>query len=415
MNLVIRTKVLIAEDNPQVAKELEKLLNLIDNVDIVHQVDTAKEALVAIAEYKPDVALVDLNLPDMDGVNLLDSLRKKNTVTQVIIVSDDKDYNTMLRAIRKGASDYVSHDVTFEELNIAVKRAGDLAFAEKIKIDPKAFTSEDQPESGDGEGEGDKSLGKVITVYSPKGGTGVTSIAINLAIALLDKESTVAIVDSSMQFGDVPIFLNEIARNSIIDLIPRIRDLDNKIVEDVLLFHKSSGLHLLTAPPRPELAEKVNGNHLNQILEHMRQMFSYIVVNTSSYISDHCLAALDAGDVNVVVTTQEIVSIRAARAFLELWDGLNMSKERLLLTLNRYDKQKNITPARVSEILKQKVAETIPFDEERALRAANYGIPFMKADKNALISQSVISLADLARQQLGEVAKEERLRLFSSM
>jgi len=415
MNLVIRTKVLIAEDNPQVAKELEKLLNLIDNVDIVHQVDTAKEALVAIAEYKPDVALVDLNLPDMDGVNLLDSLRKKNTVTQVIIVSDDKDYNTMLRAIRKGASDYVSHDVTFEELNIAVKRAGDLAFAEKIKIDPKAFTSEDQPESGDGEGKGDKSLGKVITVYSPKGGTGVTSIAINLAIALLDKESTVAIVDSSMQFGDVPIFLNEIARNSIIDLIPRIRDLDNKIVEDVLLFHKSSGLHLLTAPPRPELAEKVNGNHLNQILEHMRQMFSYIVVNTSSYISDHCLAALDAGDVNVVVTTQEIVSIRAARAFLELWDGLNMSKERLLLTLNRYDKQKNITPARVSEILKQKVAETIPFDEERALRAANYGIPFMKADKNALISQSVISLADLARQQLGEVAKEERLRLFSSM
>jgi pilus assembly protein CpaE len=413
MNLVIRTKVLIAEDNPQVTKEIEKLLNLIDNVDLVNQVGTAQEALDAIAEYKPDVAVVELNLPDMDGINLIDTLRKKNNITQVIILSDDKDYNTMLRAIRKGASDYISHDVTFEELNIAIKRAGDLAFAEKVKTDPSAFSGDDISETSSGED--DKSLGKIITVYSPKGGTGVTSIAINLAISLLDKESTVAVVDSSMQFGDVPIYLNEIARYSIIDLVPRIRDLDNKVVEDVLLFHKTSGLHLLTAPVRPELAEKVNGNHLNQILEHMRQMFSYVVVNTSSYVSDHCLAALDAGDVIVVVTTQEIVAIRAARAFLELWDGLNMSKERILLTLNRYDKQKNITPARVGEILKHKVAETIPFDEETALRAANYGIPFMIADKNALISQSVISLADLVRRQLAEVAREERLRLFSAV
>jgi DNA-binding NarL/FixJ family response regulator len=77
MNLVIRTKVLIAEDNPQVTKEIEKLLNLIDNVDLVNQVGTAQEALDAIAEYKPDVAVVELNLPDMDGINLIDTLRKK--------------------------------------------------------------------------------------------------------------------------------------------------------------------------------------------------------------------------------------------------------------------------------------------------------------------------------------------------
>ncbi|MBE0411318.1 MAG: response regulator [Anaerolineales bacterium] len=413
MNLVIRTKVLIAEENPQVAKELEKLLNLIDNVDLVNKVGSAQEALDSIAENKPDVALVDLSLPDMDGINLIDSLRKINTITQVIIVSDDKDYNTMLRAIRRGASDFISHDVTFEELNIAVKRASDLAFAEKVKSDPTAFGDDTTQETG--EGEGDEGLGKIVTIYSPKGGTGVTSIAINLAISLLDKEATVAVVDSSMQFGDVPIFLNEIARYSIIDLIPRVNDLDNKILEDVLVFHKTSGLHLLNAPPRPELAEKVNGNHLSQILEQMRQMFSYIVVNTSSYISDHCLAALDAGDVIVVVTTQEIIAIRAARAFMELWDGLNMSKERLLLTLNRYDKGKNISPERVSEILKHKVAGTIPLDEERALRAANYGIPFMTADKNALISQSVTSLAELVRRQLAEVAEEERFRLFSAV
>lgn len=411
MTKIARTKVLIVENDPQVTKELEKLLKLMDNVDIIDHVSTAEEGLELIREVHPDVALVDISLPDMSGLSLIEAVRQDNPVTQIVIVSEDKNYNTMLRAIRNGASDFVTHEVTLDELTSAVQRAGDLALAEKAKLDPATYS--DFLISRPAKERGPRSTGSVITVYSPKGGTGVTSTAINLAIALLADEATVALVDGSMQFGDVPIFLNELPKFSIVDLVPRIQEMDQKVVEDVLVFHKTSGLHLLTAPSRPELAEKVNGNHLSQILEFLRQMFSYVVVNTSSYISDHCLAALDAGDVIVLVTTQEIVSIRGARAFLELWDGLSMSKERVLLAINRYDKQKNITPDKVGEILKHPVAETIPLDEETALRAANYGIPFIVGNKSALISQSMVSLAGLVRERLGEVEVEGRLRLFS--
>lgn len=406
-----RTKVVIVENNPQVTRDLEKLLKLIDNVEIVAQVKTGQEGAQTIRESVPDVALVDINLPDMNGIGLIDEIRQDNPVTQVIIVAEDKNPNTMQRAFRNGASDFVAHDVSFEEINEAVKRASNLAFEERVKLDPSKY--EEPGVTVPVKEKRRRTSGSIITVYSPKGGVGVTSTAINLAISLVDKDATVALVDGSMQFGDVPIFLNEISRFSIMDLVSRISDMDQKVLEDVLVFHKTSGLHLLTAPPRPELAEKVNGNHLNQVLEYMRQMFTYVVVNTSSYISDHCLAALDAGDVIVLLTTQEIVSIRGARAFLDLWDGLSMSKDRVLLAINRYDKQKNITPEKVSEILKHQVAETIPLDEETALKAANFGIPFMLANKNALISQGVVSLAGLVQERLAEVEVEGRLRLFS--
>jgi pilus assembly protein CpaE len=185
------------------------------------------------------------------------------------------------------------------------------------------------------------------------------------------------------------------------------------MVEDTMLFHKSSGLHILTAPPRPELSEKVTGNHMSQILEFMRQMFNFTVVNTSSFVSDPCLAALDAGDLIVLLTTPEIAAIRNTRSFLELWDGLNMNLERVLLTINFFDARKNLTPEKVSESLKHTVAATIPLDREVAYRAANFGVPFMISNKEAPISQGVADLADLIREKVYEVEEEERVRLFA--
>lgn len=406
-----KIKVLVVENIPQMQKQLNKLLSLIDNVDVVAEVTTGGEAMDEIREHKPEVALVDLNLPDMNGIKLVETLRREFPLTQVLLLSQDKNYNTMLTAMRSGASDFLSHDVDLDELSAAIRRAAEQVIADRDKTQtyaPSAFLpgepTKQAPESD---------TGKVITVYSPKGGSGVTSIAINLAIALQEKETTVALVDSSIQFGDVPILLNELSRFSMVELVPRINALDAKMIEDTMLFHKSSGLHILTAPPRPELAEKVTGNHISQILEFMRSMFDYIVVNTSTFVSDPCLAALDAGDLILLLTTPEIAAIRNTRSFLELWDGLNMNLERVLLAINFFDSRKNLTPEKVSESLKHPVSATIPLDRETAYRAANFGVPFMLGDKASPVARGVASLADLVREQVYAVGEEERVRLFT--
>ncbi len=142
-------------------------------------------------------------------------------------------------------------------------------------------------------------------------------------------------------------------------------------------------------------------------------MFNYIVINTSSFVSDPCLAALDAGDLILLLTTPEIAAIRNTRSFLELWDGLNMSLERVLLAINFFDTKKNITPEKVSESLKHPISATIPLDRETAYRAANFGVPFMTSDKESPIAKGVASLADLVRERVYEVEEEERIRLFA--
>lgn len=407
MNPSGRINVLIVENIPQMTKNLEKLFNLLLNIETPEVVTTGQDAIEKIKEIEPEVAIIDVNLPDISGLNLLEQIRKDFPVTQVIIISEHEDYNIMLRAMRSGASDFLTQDVTLDELGNAINRAAEKSFEEKIKVQSGSLPPPKPTSVG-----GRKQIGKIISVYSPKGGTGVTSVAINLAVALQDKESIVAVVDASLQYGDVPIFFNELGKFSVLDLVPRINALDNKIVEDVMIFHKTSGLHLLPAPSRPELAEQISGNHFNDILEFMRQMFSYVVVNTSSFISDPCLAALDASDVILLLTTQDIAAIRSTRSFLQLWDSLDMSSNRILLILNRFDKQLNITPEKISESLKHPVVETITAEDETFFKAANLGIPFMIEKTDTLAAKSMVAIAKKVRERIREVRNEERVRLF---
>ncbi len=406
-----RIRVLIVENLPEIAKQLNKLLNLMENVEIVNEVKSAQEAKEMIRAVKPEVALIDTNLPDMNGIKLTEIIRREFPVTQVVIISQDKFFDTAVRAMRDGAADFLTHEVNLEELSAAINRAGDLSSAEREKTRP---ISGMLPVGSSLAGrDGAAPEGKIITVYSPKGGSGTTTIAINLAVALQNTDTTIALVDGSMQFGDIAISLNEVTKFSILDLVPRVYELDKKVVEDTMVLHKSSGLHILAAPPRPEFAEKISGASFMKVLEYLRGMFSYVIVNTSSYISDPCLAALDAAELIVLVTTQEIAAIKNTRSFLDLWDELGLSKERILLVLNRYRKHIPITPDKVSERLKQKVAVTIPEDEQTISRAGNLGIPFILDRKDLPVYQSIDAIAGLINDQQEPESTESRFRLFT--
>ena len=203
----------------------------------IDQFNNAEHALERIREGGIDIAILDVDLPDINGVKLTEIVRRDFPNTQVIVTSDKKDYNTMLAVMRNGAADFISHEVNLEDLSLAFIRAQELATSSRGADQPHASVDIDRPES-DIE-EPDSSLGKIITIYSPKGGTGVTTLAINLAISLRGGESEIGLVDTSVQFGDVPILLNELPSYSMIDLISRVHVLDPRIVEGVLLIHKS--------------------------------------------------------------------------------------------------------------------------------------------------------------------------------
>ncbi|HKG54815.1 MAG TPA: response regulator [Anaerolineales bacterium] len=393
-----KIRVMIVDDVSETRENVRKLLQFESDVEVVGVARTGKEAIQVSQDLHPDVVLMDINMPDMDGISATEAIRAKQPAVQVVILSVQSDQNYMRRAMLAGARDFLTKPPMGDELISAIRRAGAMAQSEKSKSAQIAVA----PISGNvgsmiGYG-GPK--GKIVTVYSPKGGTGCTTLAVNLALTLNNEDTRVALVDGNLQFGDVAVFINEQGKNTIIDLAPRADELDPEIVEEVMLKHAASGLHVLAAPSRPEYADKVSSGQFSKVLEYLRQMYAYVVVDTAALLTDVTLAAIDVSDLIVLVTTQDIPSIKNCRLFLDLLQTLGIERDRVLFIMNRYDKRINITPDRVTENLKQEVVLVVPFDEQTATKAVNRGIPFVLDSKNQPAARGVFSLAESVRARV---------------
>ena len=393
-----KIRVMIVDDVSETRENVRKLLQFESDVDVVGVARTGKEAIQLSLELNPDVILMDINMPDMDGIAATEAIRSKQPVVQVVILSVQSDQNYMRRAMLAGARDFLTKPPMGDELISAIRRAGSMAQSEKSK----SVQVHVAPVSGNATimaGYGGPK-GKIVTVYSPKGGAGCTTLAVNLALTLHNEDTHVALVDGNLQFGDVAVFINEQGKNTIIDLSPRADELDPEIVEEVMLKHSASGLHILAAPSRPEYAEKVSSGQFTKVLEYLRQIYAYVIVDTASILTDVTLAAIDVSDIVVLVTTQDIPAIKNCRLFLDLLQTLGIERERILFVMNRFDKRINITPERVTENLKQEIVTVIPFDEQTATKAVNRGVPFVLDSKNQPASRGVFALAESVRARV---------------
>ncbi|MDP2776072.1 MAG: P-loop NTPase, partial [Anaerolineales bacterium] len=294
-----------------------------------------------------------------------------------------------------------------DELISAVRRAGEMAHMERAKNAKQQYSA--SPVSGTPmsmSAFAPASQGKIITIYSPKGGTGCTTIAVNLAIALHNEDTRTVLVDANLQFGDVAVFVNEQGKNTILELAPRVDELEPDMVEEILIKHDASGVRILAAPQRPEMAEQVSAEQFTRVLQFLQRMYSYVVVDTSSNLTDVILSIFDISHVIVLVTTQEIPAIKNARLFLDLLHTIGISKEHIVFAMNRYDKRIAITPERVGENLKHDVLVSIPLDEKAVVTAVNRGVPFMLDNKSQPAGRGIFSLAEAVRARLNVLEAE---------
>jgi pilus assembly protein CpaE len=403
-----KIRVLIVDDIAETCENIRKLLQFETNIEVVGTAKSGREAIQLSQEITPDVVLMDINMPDMDGIAATEEIRKKTPSTQVVILSIQGDQNYMRRAMLAGARDFLTKPPMSDELTSAIRRAGAMAREEREKHAQAYATPAGgvtQPLIG-----GRVTHGKIIMVYSPKGGSGCTTLAVNLALAIHNEETRALLVDAKMQFGDVAVFMNEQGKNTILDLAPRADELDPDIVEEVMIKHAASGLHILAGPARPENAEKVTAAQFTKVLQYLRQLYAYVVVDTCSYLNDITLAVLDVSDVIVLVTTQDIPSIKNGRLFLDLMATMGVPVDKVAFVMNRYDKRIAITPEKVAENLKQEVVAVIPLDERVVIPSVNRGVPFVLDNKTQPAARGVFALAEALRVKLmsteGEVAEK---------
>ncbi len=401
-----KIRVIIVDDIAETRENIRKLLQFENDIEVVGIGRTGKEGIDLAKEVKPDVVLMDINMPDMDGIKATEQIRKVLSFVQIIILSVQNDTNYMRGAMQAGACDFLAKPPTVDELTSAIRRAGKMAFDERSK---SAQSASQAPVSGPNAGSGffPGRNGKIITIYSPKGGAGTTTLVTNLAITLHSDETPTCIVDGNLQFGDVAIFLNEQSKFSVVDLAPRAMEADAEMVENLLMKHSASGIKVLAAPHRPEYAENVNGEQFGKMLEVLRRFFSYVVVDTSSWLTDITLSTMDITDILVLITTQDIPAIKSARIFLDVADAMDISRRRIIFTMNRFDKRIGIMPEKIGESFKQELLSVIPFDDRTVIFSVNRGIPFMLGNRSTPIGRAMSDLANLIQKRLVELDAPE--------
>jgi pilus assembly protein CpaE len=391
-----KIRVLIVDNVEDTRESIRKLLLFDKSIEVVGAIGNAKDAIQMVVEKQPHVVLMDSNLSDMDSISVIEAMRRKVPYVEVAVMSVQDDMNYMRRATLAGARGFLTKPPDVTELGTTVKSLYELSVDQKKRTNPVApgGTSTDPDSMYWG------IFGKVVMVYSPKGGSGVTTLATNLAIQLITPSTKVVLVDGSLQFGDVTVFLNEQPKLSIADLAPRPDDLDPDIVNEVLITHGPTGLRILAAVPKPEMAENISGETFVKILRFLRRLYHFVIIDTSSYLNGPIISAMDEADQIVLLTTQDIPSIRDTKVFLNLVESLNISKEKILCVLNKSDKRIPITPEKVSESLKHEVKLEILFDDRTVINSVNRGMPFVLDPKPQPIVRNVVQLAEMIKATL---------------
>jgi pilus assembly protein CpaE len=389
-----KIRLLIVDDVAETRENIRKLLQFEPDIVVVGSARTGQEAIEQAVETQPDVVLMDINMPDMDGIKATELLIEEVPYAQIVILSVQSEADYMRRAMLAGARDFLAKPPSGDELISTIRFVSERAKDQRKKL--AAPVVEAPSKTGD---TSSRPVGKLLAVYSPKGGVGCTTLATNMAIGLNSDETPTVLVDGNLQFGDISVFLNLQVKNSIVDLATRTEELDDDIVGEVLMRH-DSGLYVLAAPPRPEMADEVQSTQVRTVLSYLRRHFAYVVVDNSSTMDDITLAVLDLADLLLAIATTDIPSIKDARLLFDLLSVLEFPKEDILFVLNKTDRRSGITAEAVSENLKHAVEGEIPLDDRTVATSVNRGEPLLLGDRSRPIAKHVLDLLATVKQRL---------------
>ncbi len=403
-------KVLIVDDIPETRDHLTKLLGFEQEIDVAGTAGSGEESIQMAMDLRPDVIVMDINMPGMDGVAASEIISQRLPTSPIIMMSVHGEAESLRRAMLAGAREFLVKPFSGDEFAQSIKAVYERELARKAQLAatlPAAPARENVTAT-------DVEDHQVIAVFSPKGGAGRTTIATNLALALKkETEARVCLVDANLQFGDVGVLLNLNPKNrSVLDAVEG-GEPDGDIIDSVVVDH-STGIRVLLAPPSPEGADLVTPAYLRKIIDHLRMTHDFVVVDLPSALNDHSLAVMDAADTILVLSALEITTIKNVRLFLEVADQLEYDRGKIRLVINRADSAQGIRIGDVEASIRRPIDGSIVSDGRLAVLAVNRGVPFVVSHPEGALSRDIFKLArTLAGDSIAATDKPSKRGLFA--
>ena len=324
------------------------------------------------------------------GLKEVQGLTRRHPEVASIMVVDELTTQMLQQALRAGVRDVVAAPADGTQLLEAVERA-----SETLSLVPTT------PVRADGSAQ----EGRLISVFSTKGGAGKSVVASNLAVILARKTSApVALVDADLQFGDVAVMMKLTPQHTIVDAVAAIQRLDPQLLQSLLVRHDQSGLYVLPAPVEPAFADQVSGADMVRIVKILQSFCAYVVIDTPAHFNDVVLALLEESDDILLISGMDIPNIKNVKLGLQTLRLLNIPVSKLKLVLNRSNSKVKLDIGEVERTLQMKADVLIPSDI-LVPQSVNKGVPAVIDAPKSGVSRSLEQLASLFVDNKGKRAR----------
>lgn len=386
--------VVIADDILNTREDVKRLLFFEEDIKVVGEASDGENAIKVVQELKPDVVLMDINMPGLDGIAATERITDKVPRTAVVIISIQGEQEYLRKAMAAGASDYLVKPFSSQELAEAIRRVND-------KTKRRQGTIVQMQEAAEPE-----APGRIVVVFGTKGGAGRSTLTCNLA-AVLSQEfrKHVTVVDLDVVAGDVAVLYNLVLPGSVGELA-REPEINKEILEGYIAKHLS-GVKILGAVPTREDDLSEVATRFTDILELVRQESNYVLVDTPPVLNAAVAQVLDLADDILLVGGSDLPALRRLKADLEFL-AMHQLDEKVQVVLNNASFEGGLKLTDVEKTLGLHSIYTISADARTLQAAANKGIPFAVMSKSSRVAQDVYRLAEKITGQ--ERAKKEEKR-----
>jgi pilus assembly protein CpaE len=368
-------RLLVVEDVPQVASHVRSLLNAQSQIKMLDVVTAGDRAVASVGEMKPDVVIVDALLQGrMSGQKVAEEIRRAEPHVGVIMLTVPQ--NPVSENPERGVDAVLKMPFTGFDLTTLVRKVGETRAVESAKAG---------------------SL--MAALFSPKGGVGRTTLAYNIAVAL-GQEHRVCLVDGSLQFSDLRGLLRVPAVAPSIVNLPTDRIREQDLAE--IMWRDPSGIDILLAPPRVEMAEMVTTRDIEKVLSILRQLYEFVIIDTRAALSEDVLVFLDSADLILQVLTYDAMAIRGLAMSAETFAAIGYPPSKLTTILNRSDASGGFDKADVEQALASRIDFEVVSDGHLVLGSNNEGNAFVTSSPDSPIAQGVRRIADSLAAHLRE-------------